>query len=179
MHCACMYNYSFPFWKLYLDAPRMSIGSVCFLLLAASLVVVHLCPQAGVPFDICHQTCTFPTLQADTVLPFYPNKEKLWRGIGIITLHSKQPPKESGHQSSISSELFEISKINLRARQERFWKDFHAGQSMPFPVRLRLPWILGSTCKGLSDIGIENKHAQVNSRNGAEHRTTTQQNTGD
>ena len=36
MHCACMYNYSFPFWKLYLDAPRMSIGSVCFLLLAAS-----------------------------------------------------------------------------------------------------------------------------------------------
>ena len=119
MHCACMYNYSFPFWKLYLDAPRMSIGSVCFLLLAASLVVVHLSPQAGVPFDICHQTCTFPTLQADTVLPFYLNKEKLWRGIGIITLHSKQPPKESDQQSSISSELFEISKINLRARQER------------------------------------------------------------
>ena len=58
-------------------------------------------------------------LEADTVLPFYPNKEKLWRGIGIITLHSRQPPKESDQQPSISSELFEISKINLRVRQER------------------------------------------------------------
>ena len=44
---------------------------------------------------------------------------------------------------------------------------------MTFPVCPRSLWILGSTCKGLSDIGTENKHPQVKSRDRKEHRITT------